>query len=69
MEIRVGDGASNPYLVIAAVLFAGLDGVRRGLDPGEPLSGDAYTLPEAGQGDAAAASRSGTRSTPSRATR
>ena len=28
------------------LLFAGLDGVRRGLDPGEPLSGDAYTPPE-----------------------
>ena len=46
LEIRVGDGASNPYLGIAAVLFAGLDGVRRRLDPGEPLAGDAYTAPE-----------------------
>jgi glutamine synthetase len=45
LEVRVGDGASNPYLGIAAVLFAGLDGVRRRLDPGEPLAGDAYTLP------------------------
>ena len=46
VEVRVGDGAANPYLGIAAVLFAGLDGVRRGLDPGEPLAGDAYTAPE-----------------------
>ena len=46
LEIRVGDGSSNPYLGIAAVLFAGLDGVRRRLDPGEALTGDAYTAPE-----------------------
>jgi glutamine synthetase len=46
LEVRVGDGSANPYLGIAAVLFAGLDGVRRGLDPGEPLAGDAYTAPE-----------------------
>jgi glutamine synthetase len=46
LEVRVGDGSANPYLGIAAVLFAGLDGVRRGLDPAEPLSGDAYTAPE-----------------------
>jgi glutamine synthetase len=45
LEVRVGDGSSNPYLGIAAVLFAGLDGIRRSLDPGEPLEGDAYTLP------------------------
>jgi glutamine synthetase len=46
VEVRIGDGSANPYLGIAATLFAGLDGVRRELDPGEPLAGDAYTLPE-----------------------
>ena len=44
LEIRVGDGSSNPYLGIAAVLFAGLDGLRRGLEPPEPIAGDAYHL-------------------------
>jgi glutamine synthetase len=42
VEIRVGDGAANPYLAIAAVLAAGTDGVRRRLEPTEPVAGDAY---------------------------
>ena len=46
IEVRIGDGAANPHLVIAALLFAGLDGLRRGLEPPAPLVGDAYTLPE-----------------------
>jgi len=44
VEVRVGDGAANPYLGIAAMLYAGLDGVRRSLEPPEPLAGDAYHL-------------------------
>src|SRR5436309_2957325 len=36
VEIRVGDGAANPYLGTAAVLAAGLDGVRRSPEPPEP---------------------------------
>ncbi len=42
MEIRVGDGASNPYLAIAAALLAGAEGVRQRLTPPAPVSGDAY---------------------------
>ncbi len=52
LEIRVGDGAANPYLVTAAILFAGLDGLRNETDPGQLLEGDTYTLPEAEQGAA-----------------
>jgi glutamine synthetase len=52
IELRVGDGAANGHLVIAATLFAGIDGIRRELDPGDPLSGDTYTLPEEQQGGA-----------------
>ena len=48
IEVRIGDGTANPYLGIAALLFAGLDGMRRGLDPGEPLTGDAYRAEEPG---------------------
>ncbi|TET22815.1 MAG: type I glutamate--ammonia ligase [Candidatus Stahlbacteria bacterium] len=33
-EYRVPDATSNPYLVLAAILLAGLDGVRKGLNPG-----------------------------------
>jgi glutamine synthetase len=36
IELRGGDGSANPYLAIAAALGAGLDGVKRSLDPGEP---------------------------------
>jgi glutamine synthetase len=52
VELRIGDGAANPHLVIAAALFAGLDGIKRELDPGAPLEGDTYTLPEEDQGAA-----------------
>lgn len=44
VEFRVPDAAANPYLAIAATLAAGVDGVRRGLDPGEPVNVDAYKL-------------------------
>lgn len=42
IELRVGDGAANPYLGIAATLLAGADGMRRKLTPPAPVSGDAY---------------------------
>jgi len=34
LELRLADGAANPYLLPAAVLAAGLDGLVRQLDPG-----------------------------------
>ena len=36
VEFRGADGAANPYLATAGVLAAGLDGIERRLDPGEP---------------------------------
>jgi len=42
VEIRIGDGSANPYLAIAATLFAGLRGLREELPLPEPVSGDAY---------------------------
>jgi glutamine synthetase len=42
LEVRVGDGAANPYLAIAATLAAGHDGLDRELEPPEPVAGDAY---------------------------
>jgi glutamine synthetase len=33
IELRGGDGSANPYLALAAVLAAGLDGIEHGLDP------------------------------------
>jgi glutamine synthetase len=38
VEVRGVDGAANPYLAMAVVLTAGMDGVARGLDPGDPGS-------------------------------
>ena len=51
-EIRIGDGAANPYLAYAATLAAGLDGIRRKLEPAPALSGFIYELPEEQQGAA-----------------
>ena len=36
LENRVGEPAANPYLYIASQIVTGLDGMRRGLDPGPP---------------------------------
>jgi glutamine synthetase len=40
IELRGSDGSANPYLAAAATLAAGLDGVDRDLDPGDPGSGN-----------------------------
>lgn len=41
-EMRLPDGAANPYLLQAALLAAGLDGIEQGRDPGEPLDINMY---------------------------
>jgi glutamine synthetase len=43
LEDRSISSAFNPYLGIAAYLAAGLDGIERRLDPGEPNLGNLYT--------------------------
>ena len=45
LELRLPDGAAHPYLLQAAVLAAGLDGIERQLDPGECRSNDNYAHP------------------------
>jgi glutamine synthetase len=42
LEVRVGDGAANPYLVIAGILAAALDGIVRKLDVPDAAEGMAY---------------------------
>ena len=42
IEHRVAAGDINPYLMIAAVLGAALDGIEDALDPPAPLTGNAY---------------------------
>jgi glutamine synthetase len=42
VENRAVDMSNNPYLAAAISLSAGLDGIERELDPGEPLNDDLY---------------------------
>ena len=42
-EFRLADGAVNPYLLQAALLAAGLDGVENRRDPGRHLEVNMYT--------------------------
>ncbi len=44
VEIKPVDVTANPYLALAAVLAAGMDGMEKGLDPGEPITVDPATL-------------------------
>jgi glutamine synthetase len=44
LEDRTMSAACNLYLSLAAYLTAGLDGIRRKLDPGEPNLGNLYDL-------------------------
>jgi glutamine synthetase len=42
IENRAGCASANPYLVIAAILAAGLDGIENKIDPGPAADGDVY---------------------------
>lgn len=44
LELRLPDAASNPYLLTAAVIYAGLDGIARKLPPGESCNENLYGL-------------------------
>lgn len=44
LEFRCPDATSNPYLAFAAMLCAGIDGIKNQIDPGEPLDVDIYDL-------------------------
>ena len=44
IELRLADGSSNPYLATTAMIAAGLDGVARKLDPGEPVNENLYAF-------------------------
>lgn len=45
LELRLADSSANPYLATAAVIAAGLDGIDRQLEPGEPHNYNHYTVP------------------------
>ncbi|MEY3869690.1 MAG: type I glutamate--ammonia ligase [Microcoleaceae cyanobacterium] len=44
LEFRCPDATCNPYLAFAAMLCAGIDGIKNQIDPGEPLDVDIYDL-------------------------
>jgi len=44
LEFRPPDPSCNPYLAFAAMLMAGLDGVKHKIDPGQPLDKDIFEL-------------------------
>ncbi|HEX6539439.1 MAG TPA: type I glutamate--ammonia ligase [Candidatus Dormibacteraeota bacterium] len=44
LEFRSPDPMCNPYLAFAAMLMAGLDGVRRQIEPPKPIDADLYEL-------------------------
>ena len=47
-EFRLGDGSANPYLLQAAIIAAGLDGLEKQTEPGEPCFENMYApTPEA----------------------
>jgi len=44
LEYRPPDPSSNPYLVFAALLMAGLDGIKKKIDPGDPVDENIYHM-------------------------
>ena len=45
VEARFPDPSSNPYLCFAALLMAGLDGIKNKIHPGEAMDKNLYDLP------------------------
>jgi glutamine synthetase len=45
VEFRCPDSSGNPYLAFAAMVMAGLDGIRNKIEPPDPIDKDLYELP------------------------
>ena len=45
IEVRFGDSMGNPYMMFAAMMMAGLDGIKNKIHPGEAMDKDLYDLP------------------------
>ena len=50
VEFKTSDASANPYLALGSVIFAGLDGIRQNLSPGEPVTIDPGLLSDAERG-------------------
>ena len=46
LELKPSDSSANPYLALGAFIYAGLDGIRSKIDPGEAMNVDPSTLSE-----------------------
>jgi len=46
VEFRTPDPSCNPYLALSAILLAGLDGINKKIDPGDPVDKNLYELSE-----------------------
>ena len=44
IEVRFPDPSANPYFAFAALMMAGLDGIKNKIDPGGPMDKDLYDL-------------------------
>ncbi|GAB6148187.1 type I glutamate--ammonia ligase [Stetteria hydrogenophila] len=47
IEFRSPDPTANPYLAFTAIIMAGLDGVKKKIDPGDPIDENVYAMGEA----------------------
>jgi glutamine synthetase len=47
LELKASDASANPYISLGGVIAAALDGIERGLDPGEPVNQDPGNLSDA----------------------
>jgi glutamine synthetase len=46
IEFRSPDPSANPYLAFAAILAAGLDGIKKKIEPGDPVDKNVYAMSE-----------------------
>jgi glutamine synthetase len=44
-ELRSADPSCNSYLALSCILMAGLDGIKKKIEPGDPIDEDVYELP------------------------
>lgn len=44
IEFRAPDPSANPYLAFSAVVSAGMDGIKKKLDPGNPVNANVYKM-------------------------
>jgi glutamine synthetase len=47
LELKASDSSANPYIALGGVMAAALDGIERGLDPGDPVNEDPGNLSDA----------------------